>query len=119
MDIPLAQVMSGWERQAQSAGAPDPISSASITKSTAGGPRVVPAAKPVVTTARRPSRQEPVQETRRSSTQVAAAADAAPAMERVAPPPRELVRAEPPRVPAVIPARPGDLAVSEETQAPE
>jgi hypothetical protein len=116
MDVPLAQVMSGWERQAQSAGAPDPISSASITKSTAGGPRVAPAAKPVVTAARRPSGQEPVQETRRSSTRVAAAADVAAAVERVAPPPQELVRAEPPRAPAVIPAQADNLAGSEETQ---
>lgn len=115
MDVPLAQVMSGWERQAQSAGAPDPISSASITKSTAGGPRVVPAAKPVVTTAQRPARQEPVRETRRSGTQVAAAADVAAAVERVAPSPQELVRAEPPKVPPVIPARADGLAGSEET----
>lgn len=117
MDVPLAQVMSGWERQAQSAGAPDPISSASISKSTAGGPRVVPAAKPAVTAARPPSRQEPVREMRRSSTQVAAAAGVAAAVDRVAPTPQELVRAEPPRVPAVIPARSDDPAVSEETQA--
>jgi hypothetical protein len=117
MYVPLAQLMSGWERQAQSTGSPDPISSASITKSTAGGPRVAPAAKPAVTAARRPARQEPVRETRRSGTQVAAAADVAAAAERVAPPPQELVRAEHPGVPAVIPARPDDPAVSEDTRA--
>jgi hypothetical protein len=76
---------------------------------------VVPAAKPVDTTARRPARQEPVRETRRSGTQVAAAADVAAAVERVAPPTQDLLRAEPPRVPAVNPARADDLAGSEET----
>lgn len=117
MGVPLVQVMSGPERQAQSAVAPDPISEASISKSSAGAPRVVPPAKPVDTTARRPARQEQARETRRTGTHVAAAADVALAAERAAPPPHEVVRAELPRSPAVTPARSDDLTGSEETPA--
>jgi hypothetical protein len=115
MGVNLAQVMSGWERQAQSDTPPDAISSASISKSSAGGPRVVPAAKPAVTTALRPARREPVRETRPSGTHVAAAADVAAAVERAAPPQQDVVRAELPRAPAVTPARSEDFTGSEET----
>lgn len=116
MDVPLAQLMSGWERQAQSAGAPDPISSASISKSSAGAPRVVPAPKPAVTTTPpRPARREPAREPRPSGTHVAAAADVAAGVEKAAPPQQDVVRAELPTAPAVIPARSNDLTGPEES----
>jgi hypothetical protein len=116
MGVTLAQAMSGGERQAHAVVPPDSISATSITKSSAGGPRAAPAAKPAVT-ARRPARHEPVPETHRPGTQVVAAAAAAAAAEKIAPPPQDEVRAAPVRTPAATPAPSHDLIGSEETQA--
>ena len=92
MGVTLAQAMQGGERQAHTAVPLDPISSASITKSSAGGPRSAPVAKPVVAV-HQPARREPGPEVRRAGGSVLAAADVAVRGETVTMPAQDGARA--------------------------
>ena len=74
MGITLAQAMNGGERQEEDAASPDPIASASITTSSAGAPRNLPAVKPIVEFPRW-NRVDPGPETLRPRGSVVAAVD--------------------------------------------
>jgi hypothetical protein len=74
MGMTLAQAMNGGERQDEAAASPDPIASASITTSSAGAPRNLPAVKPIVAFPRW-NRVDPGPEVLRARGSVLAAVD--------------------------------------------
>lgn len=74
MGITLAQAMNGGERREEAAAPPDPIASASITTSSAGAPRNLPAVKPIVEFPRW-NRVDPGPENLRTRSSVLAAVD--------------------------------------------
>jgi hypothetical protein len=97
---------------------PAPISSASITKSSAGGPRTAPIAKPAVAAQRTATaRREP--EVRLPRESVVAATDAAPRVEKAAIPVQDGVQGGSVRMTAAAPAASDDYTGSEESQAAE
>ena len=74
MGVTLAQAMNGGERREETAALPDPIASASITTSSAGAPRNLPAVKPIVEFPRW-NRVDPGPENLRTRSSVLAAVD--------------------------------------------
>jgi hypothetical protein len=95
---------------------PAPISSASITKSSAGGPRTAPIAKPAVTAQRTASaRREP--EVRLPRESVVAATNAAPRVEKAEIPAQDGVQGGSVRMTAAAPAVSDEPNGSEENQA--
>ncbi|HEX9673144.1 MAG TPA: hypothetical protein VGA12_06880 [Burkholderiales bacterium] len=97
---------------------PAPISSASITKSSAGGPRTVPAAKPAVA-ARRPATVRPGPGVRPPQASVVAAADTAPKVEKVAIPAQDGTSGGAVRLTPATPAASDESTGFEEGQAAE
>jgi hypothetical protein len=98
--------------------APAPISSASITKSSAGGPRTAPAAKPAVAV-QRPATTVPGADAHRPQASVMATADAAPKVEKVAIPAQDGAQGGAVRMMAAPPAASDEPTGSEESQAAE
>jgi hypothetical protein len=97
---------------------PAPISSASITKSSAGGPRTAPVAKPAVTAQRTASAgREP--EVRLPKASVVAATDAAQRAENVAIPAQDGAQGGSARMTAAVPAVSDESSGSEDGQAAE
>lgn len=99
---------------------PAPISSASITKSSAGGPRTAPppVAKPAVA-AQRPATAGPGPEIRRPQASVVAAADAAPRVEKVAIPAQDGAQGGAARMTAAVPAASDEPTGTEEGHTAE
>jgi hypothetical protein len=90
--VPVAVAGSDVPALRRPGATPAPISSASITKSSAGGPRSAPVAKPVVAV-HRPARREPGPEIRRAGGSVLAAADVTVRGETVTMPAQDGARA--------------------------
>lgn len=126
MGITLAQAMDGRARQADAAASEDssrpatpaPISSASITKSSAGGPRIVAVARTAVAE-RRPATAGPGPDARRPKAGVVAAADAAPRVEKVAVSAQDGAQGGAVRMTAAVPAASSESTESEEVRAAE
>jgi hypothetical protein len=98
--------------------APAPISSASITKTSAGGPRTAPAAKPAVAV-QRPATTVPGPEIRRPQASVAAATDAAPRVDKVAIPAQDGAQGGAVRIMAATPAASDEPTGTEEGHTAE
>ncbi|HSE00659.1 MAG TPA: hypothetical protein VLB72_08000 [Burkholderiales bacterium] len=116
--VPPAVAGSGVPPLGRASAAPAPISSASITKSSAGGPRTAPDAKPAVA-ARRPATAVPGPEIRRPRASVVAAANAAPRVEKVATPAQEGAKGGAVRMTAAVPAASDEPAGTEEGYSAE
>jgi hypothetical protein len=116
--VPLAVAGSDAAPLRRTSATPAPISSASITKSSAGGPRTAPAARAAVA-ARRPATVRPEPEILRPRASVVAAADAAQRVEKVAVPARDSAAGEAVRITPAAPAASEESTVSEEGQAAE
>ena len=116
--VPLAVAGSDVPPFRRARATPVPISSASITKSSAGGQRTAPVAKPAVA-ARRPATAGPGPEASRPNAGVVAAADAAPRAEKVAIPARDSVQGGAVRMTAAAPAASNESTGSEEGRAEE
>jgi len=93
MGITLAQAMNGGERQEEDAASPDPIASASITTSSAGAPRNLPAVKPIVEFPRW-NRVDPGSENPRTRGSVLAAVDGPPRGDTITDTAQERARTE-------------------------
>lgn len=132
MGITLAHAMDGRARQADAAASEDssrpaaasatpaPISSTSITKSSAGGPRTVPVARTAVAVAeRRPASAGPGPDARLPTASVVAAAGAAPRVEKVAVSAQDGAQGEAVRMTAAVPAASSESTESEEARAAE
>jgi hypothetical protein len=100
--------------------APAPISSASITKSSGGGPRTAPLVKPVVAT-RGTANGEPRPERRRPSASVLAAADRVAGGEKpvMLPVHQDAAQGAAVMTPAAVPVASGELTGSEDREATE
>jgi hypothetical protein len=130
MGVTLAQAMDSRPRQAAAAApedssrqaaasaTPAPISSASITKSSAGGPRTALVAKPAAA-AQRPATAGPPPEVRIRNVSVVVAADAAPRVETVAIPAQDGVQGGAVRMTATVPGASGESTEFDEVRAVE
>jgi hypothetical protein len=129
MGITLAQAMDSRPRQAAAASEDSsrqaaasatsaPISSASITKSSAGGPRTALVAKPAAA-AQRPATAGPQPEVRIRNASVVVAADAAPRVETVAIPAQDGVQGGAVRMTDTVPGASGESTESDEVRAVE
>ena len=115
MGTTLAHAMNGGERQEEAAVLPDPIASASITTSSAGAPRNLPAVKPIVEYPRW-NRVDPEPEVLRTRGGVLAAVDGPARGDTITATARERTRVE--ATGAAMTAKPAALGAPAE-ESPE